>query len=220
MLQGKKIIGTLFFIILFLTACQTSNEPTSDKDLHIYTSIYPIQYLVEEIAGNTAVVQSIYPPGVDAHTYEPTTKEITKIAEGDAFIYLGRGMESFAESAAETLQSQGVLFVEIGEDESLFNGDSNERTDHEHTSDLDPHIWLDPLRMINMGERIKDELASLHPENEQQYMDNLNQLKSKLTMLDNEFKEILDKKDNKQIIVTHAAYGYWEERYGIEQIAI
>src|SRR5699024_6897935 len=34
------------------------------------------------------------------------------------------------------------------------------------------------------------------------------------------FTNTLENKEQKDILVSHAAYGYWEERYGIQQIAI
>ena len=38
--------------------------------------------------------------------------------------------------------------------------------------------------------------------------------------LDHTFKEKLSDKKDPVILVSHAAYGYWNDRYGIEQIAI
>lgn len=219
-MKGKLLFGFLLLLFL-LTACNSSNENTENEQLIIYTSIYPIQYVAEEITGDNATVKSIYPPGVDAHTYEPTSKEITELAKGNAFIYLGAGMESFAETAADALKSQDILFIEIGEHDHLFTEDEHKHDDHGHDhGDHDPHIWLDPLRMIEIGEIVKDELVTLNPEKEGEYVENFKALKEDLTTLDEEFTETLETKENKQLLVSHAAYGYWEERYGIEQIPI
>ena len=219
-MKGKLLFGLLLLLFL-LTACNSSNENTENEQLIIYTSIYPIQYVAEEITGDNATVKSIYPPGVDAHTYEPTSKEITELAKGNAFIYLGAGMESFAETAADALKSQDILFIEIGEHDHLFTEDEHKHDDHGHDhGDHDPHIWLDPLRMIEIGEIVKDELVTLNPEKEGEYVENFKALKEDLTTLDEEFTETLETKENKQLLVSHAAYGYWEERYGIEQIPI
>ena len=219
-MKGKLLFGFLLLSLL-LTACNSSNENKKNDQLIIYTSIYPIQYVAEEITGDNATVKSIYPPGVDAHTYEPTSKEITELAKGNAFIYLGAGMESFAETAADALKSQDILFIEIGEHDHLFTEDEHKHDDHGHDhGDHDPHIWLDPLRMIEIGEIVKDELVTLNPEKEGEYVENFKALKEDLTTLDEEFTETLETKENKQLLVSHAAYGYWEERYGIEQIPI
>lgn len=220
-MKVKTVLG-IFLFAIFLSACNGTETP-SDSSLTIYTSIYPIQFIAEEIAGEDADVTSIFPPGVDAHTYEPTSKEITEIAKGDAFIYLGAGMESFAESAADALRSQDVHFAEIGKHENLFRKDDGHEGTHgdEHDDgDFDPHIWLDPLRMIEMGDIIKDELIELNSDDKEAYNENFNLFKEKMLTLDEQFINTLESKANKHIIVSHAAYGYWEERYGIKQIPI
>ncbi|MEC5424982.1 zinc ABC transporter substrate-binding protein [Virgibacillus sp. C22-A2] len=235
------ILGSVIAVIS--TGCSSADQTSTNNSeaLTIYTSIYPIQYAVEQIGGDSVSVNTVYPPGVDAHTYEPTSKDITSIAKSDAFIYLGAGMEGFAESAANALSSQDVQLLEIGENDELFHAEEvsdhknghdddsdnhedeheDEQTDDEHNhGDHDPHIWLDPLRMIELAEMIKEELISLNPEEEAQYNENFTSLKSDLVILDESFAEIINMKNNKHILVSHAAYGYWEERYGIEQLAI
>lgn len=260
----KKIftIISAFILVFVISGCSSnssSKEPndTKGKKLEIYTSIYPLQYITEQIGGDNVTVKSIYPPGVDAHTYEPTSKEMTDMAKSDAFIYLGAGMESFAETAASALSKQDVKFIEIAKHEALFSKSSDGHDGHDHGTDTDhnaeadndhdehdhgaeadhnaevhddhdghdhgdkdPHIWLDPLRMIDMGAIIKDELITLNPENKKQYEKNYEALTKSLTALDQEFVTSLKDKQNKHILVSHAAYGYWEQRYGIEQIAI
>ncbi|MFD1362543.1 metal ABC transporter solute-binding protein, Zn/Mn family [Lentibacillus salinarum] len=232
-----RVMILLLIAGIFTVGCtQTKTETDTNTDLTIYTSIYPIQYAVEQIGGDSVDVESVYPPGVDAHTYEPSSKEMTAIAEGDTFIYLGAGMEGFAETAAQALDSQDTALIEIGADEALFHEDTgahnsgNEEKHEEHHHgqaeseahhhDQNPHIWLDPERMIDMASTIKDELIALNPESSEQYTENFNALKDDLLALDHQFRETLESKENKKILVSHAAYGYWEERYDIEQIAV
>ncbi|MGM8211996.1 metal ABC transporter solute-binding protein, Zn/Mn family [Virgibacillus sp. W0430] len=226
----RKQRWSLFFLIslIFTIAGCTNTVQTNDENdstLTIYTSIYPIQYAVEQIAGEVATVKSVYPPGVDAHTFEPTSKEITDMANANMFIFLGAGMESFTSTAAEALDKQNIVFVELANHEALFSEqehshhDENDGDDHEHDGQ-DPHIWLDPLRMIKLSEIVKQELIQLSPEHEQIFTENFVELEQKLHTLDGDFKLTLEQKINKDIIVAHAAYGYWEERYGINQIAV
>ncbi|TQS74731.1 adhesin [Ornithinibacillus gellani] len=219
------LVGLLFLVLL--TACTDSSSHSSDANdkLTIYTTIYPIQFAVEQIGGNNVDASSIYPPGVDAHTYEPTTKEMTHIAKADAFMYLGAGMEGFAETAEQALQNQTVTFVEIGAlQQDLFKSNQNQHHDaqedgHEH-SDVDPHIWLDPIRMAEMSEVIKDELIALDPDHKEIFEKNYDSLKEKLFALDKDLSDTISSKSKHHILVAHAAYGYWEARYGIEQLAI
>src|SRR5699024_12270180 len=74
--------------------------------------------------------------------------------------------------------------------------------------------------MIQMGNIINNELTDVFPEDEKTFNKNFKTFKDKMLDLDNKFTQTIDSKKNKDILVAHAAYGYWEERYGIKQIAI
>ncbi|QQK77044.1 zinc ABC transporter substrate-binding protein [Salicibibacter cibarius] len=86
--------------------------------------------------------------------------------------------------------------------------------------DGDPHIFLDPVRSIELAENIKDELVELLPEEEAYFEENFEQLSAGLEDVDQELQRVFDEADRNQIIVSHAAYGYWEERYGLEQLSV
>ncbi|SDK06916.1 metal ABC transporter solute-binding protein, Zn/Mn family [Sediminibacillus albus] len=222
----------LFFIAIlssiFLGGC-TNPGSQNDKAPLIQTTVYPIQFIIERLSEGSIDVKTIYPPGTDAHSYEPTAKAMTDIAESDAFIYLGEELETFASTSAEALSSEDVQLVELAEHEELFETNSLP-DDHEHEShknpdghshsDHDPHVWLDPLRMLEMADIIKGELSSLYPKQKKAFEQNFKALEKDLKRLDSQFSETLTSKDRKEILVSHPAYGYWEERYGIEQIAI
>ncbi len=215
------MITILFGLIISGCNGGINKETKDDGDLTVYTSIYPIHFIVEQIVGDVGDVHSIYPPGVDAHTYEPTTREMTRLAHGDAFVYLGAGMEGFSEKAKETLANEEIQFIDIADraDDLFISEDHEHDGDHNH-GDYDPHIWLDPIRMIQTAEIVTKELTALAPEHEETFQANLTTLEENLTHLHEQFEKTLDPKNNKQLLVAHAAYGYWEDRYGIEQIPI
>ncbi|GIO28674.1 metal ABC transporter solute-binding protein, Zn/Mn family [Ornithinibacillus bavariensis] len=217
---------SIIMIIILLFGCSSSSQVDIPKEkLSIYTSIYPIQFLVERIGGDTVVTKTIFPPGVEAHSYEPTAKDMVSIAKSDAFIYMGGGMEGFSETIASALESEQVELIPLSANEELF--------EHSHTTEIhgareeehnhhdhNPHIWLDPIRMIRMGQSVKDVLIELNPDKRTIYEKNFNNLSIELKLLDKKFKETLQNKTNREILVSHAAYNYWEDRYGIIQIPI
>lgn len=223
-MQISKAVWMTILMTGLLIGCASKDYANNHKnDIEIYTSLYPLQYVIEQIGGETLTVHSILPPGADAHTYEPSSKEIIRIAKGDVFFYLGAGMEAYAETVAQSLASQDVKLVEIGEDTSLFM--KNESTHHhddadEQHGDYDPHIWLDPIRLTQIAEKIKNELSSLNPNQKDVYEENYHHLVQTLSKLDESFQSIIHQKKNKHILVSHAAYGYWEDRYGIKQISV
>ncbi|MED4453127.1 metal ABC transporter solute-binding protein, Zn/Mn family [Metabacillus fastidiosus] len=243
----KKSALFLTLILLLATAlfgCG-NNEKTnksdakegSKKQLTVYTTIFPLEDFTKKIGGDLVNVKSIYPPGADAHTFEPTSKTMVEIADGDAFIYTGVGIEGFAEKAEESLKNEGVKFVKAGEGVELLSNEheehaheeegheheehAHEEDEHEHDhGDTDPHVWLDPVLSIKLAENIKNALAELDPNNKEQFEENYEALKADLENLDKQFTAIIEKAPKKEILVSHAAYGYWQERYGIEQISV
>ncbi|MDL4839851.1 metal ABC transporter solute-binding protein, Zn/Mn family [Aquibacillus rhizosphaerae] len=256
----KKVIRalTLFTLIFVIAACEngatdsseaSTNGQNSEEDLKIFTTVYPLQYFAEQIAGGEASVESILPAGSNPHNYEPTSEEIVNIAEANAFIYIGAGLEPFAKQISEAIESEDVKIIEASKGIDLINHshdhshdedgghehegeDANHEEEHDHEGekdnheeehahgDKDPHIWLDPIRSIQLAEDIKNTLIELKPDSEQIFNENFEELKTNLEKLDEEFHEEIDSLPGKEIIVSHAAYGYWEQSYGIEQIPV
>ena len=129
----KKILFPLALVsALTLAACSseegTSNESqsqnaSSGEQLSIYTTVYPLEYFTERIGGDLVTVQSVYPPGADEHTFEPSQQDMIKFAEADKLFAIGLGLESFIPSAKETLANQNVEIVELADfisDDSLL----------------------------------------------------------------------------------------------------
>lgn len=251
----KKNILISFIIILaaFLSGCngeKAESGKTKRDSLTLYTTIYPLQDFTKKIAGPHAEVKTILAPGADAHTFEPTQKLMVEIAESSGFIYMGAGVEGFAEAMVKTLKNEEVKIIEAssgiefhshggadhedGHEEENHTGHEEEdnHADHEESheeeanqaghnhGDVDPHVWLDPAKSIMLAENIKNELIELKPEAKKDFEENFSKLKEQLIELDNSYKSAIAEAKKKEILVSHAAYGYWEDAYGLEQISV
>lgn len=227
----RAVLSIILTSTLALFGCnkQEQEAPSiagkTDNKLIIYTTVYPLQDFTQKIGGEHVQVESVYPPGVDAHTYEPTAKTMQHIADGDAFIYVGQGMEGFVERIVKTLENERVKFVEAtaGIDLLLANHtheDGHAHEDEHDHGDVDPHVWLDPIYSIQMAETIKQTLTELKPEAKNDFEQNFASLKQQLEQLDSQFQQLIKGAKRKEILVAHAAYGYWEKRYGLKQISV
>lgn len=137
----KKIF--LFVIVAMLTllaACNEKSTGTNDKEkednkLTVYTTVYPLTYFTERIGGDAVTVSSIYPAGANEHTFEPTQKDMMKLADADLFFYIGLGLEGFVDNAKETLKDENVKFVATSNmisDEELAISTGH---DHDHEAE-------------------------------------------------------------------------------------
>ncbi|WNB90737.1 metal ABC transporter solute-binding protein, Zn/Mn family [Bacillus sp. NEB1478] len=204
-----------------LTACGNNTSTKTDGTLNIYTTIYPLQYFTERIAGKHADVTAIIPPGADAHTFEPSTKDMVKISDGDAFIYNKSKSDEFSSSVADTLKEEKVPVIDAANGIAFAHMEEHEESEKEHDHGAyDPHIWLDPVLAQQMSDNIYHQLVKLKPEAKKDFKKNHDQLIKDLQALDAQFKEKVKKAPKDTFIVSHAAYGYWAERYGLKQIAI
>lgn len=218
----KLAVTTLLLTGAILSACNKENNqsPKNKNKLVIYTTIYPLQDFAEKIGGKYVEVHSIYPTGVDSHDFEPTSKQIVKIANSDLFVYNGAGMEPFADKIKDTLENNHVAILEATKNVELIKSNEEEVHDDEDHHDVDPHVWLDPTRAKIEAENIKNELVKLMPKNKQYFESNYDKIDGQFDKLDSEFSHIISHSQRKDIVVSHAAYGYWEQHYGIKQIPI
>lgn len=231
----KKTIGLFILFILFsvfITGCsqkpneidQAENDPTTDDTLKVYTTLFPLEDFTKKIGGSHVDVTTIIPPGINAHTYEPTTKTMIEIADGDEFIFSSEIMEPYAKKIAEALKDENVKMVEASNGITMIAADEEEHTaghaDIHNHGDVDPHVWIDPILAIKLAENIKDSLIELKPEATEDFNANFNTLKMQLEQLNGSFEELIKGKESPKILVSHAGYGYWEKRYGIKQISI
>ncbi|WP_316571049.1 metal ABC transporter solute-binding protein, Zn/Mn family [Neobacillus sp. YIM B06451] len=235
----KKKTIALFILLagMLLSACggntgQTPEQKDKKETLTVYTTVYPLQYFTERIGGKHVEVHSIYPPGADEHSFEPSQKDMISLAESDLFIYIGLGLEGFVEKAKESLKNEQVKIVAAAnnlepkeshdtEEEDGDHGHEEEsgHLDHGHGG-IDPHVWLDPIYAKSLAAEITKALSEEQPENEAVFEKNYHELVTDLEELDQKFKDTAANAKHKEIIVSHAAFGYWESRYGIKQVSI
>ncbi|WP_455662868.1 metal ABC transporter solute-binding protein, Zn/Mn family [Pradoshia sp.] len=224
------IFALILTASVFLAGCGSSSSETGkdDNKLTIYTTVYPLQYFAEQIGGEYVKVSSIYPAGVDEHTFEPTQKDIINLAEADLFYYIGHNLEGFVTNAKKTLKNENVEMIAIGEevhvedeshDHEEEGHDHQEETGHDHGS-IDPHLWLDPVYAKEMAELIKDSLSEKLPEQSDAFEKNYQALSEKLDNMNEEYTEATAKTKHSEFLVSHAAFGYWASRYGLDQISI
>lgn len=251
----KKIF--LLFIVatlaLFTAACgdkSSTSDQTSDSTdkLSVYTTVYPLSYFTERIGGDLVEVSSIYPPGANEHTFEPTQKDMMKLADADLFFYIGLGLEGFVENAKKTLAKEDVTMIATADqvsDEQLamstghthnettevdhdheatekthdHEEESHSHEDHDH-GDVDPHVWLSPVISQDLALSIKKALIEKMPEQEATFTANYETLVNELQKLDEQFKTMAETASEKTFFVSHAAFGYIAGEYGLTQVPI
>jgi zinc transport system substrate-binding protein len=230
-MKRKNILMVILLIALSLNtaACSTTKVDEGEKDEIIaYTSVYPIYDFTKKIAGDRIKVELLVPPGAEPHGWEPSAKVIAKLEQSQVFLYNGLELDPWAERIAASLSKENLISIAVAEIDTIqpmtFNeeeqhGEEEYEKEHNHGS-YDPHVWLDPIIAEEMARAIKDTFIEIDGKNSDYYEENFNNLKQELQDLDRDYKEALSQVEKKDFIVSHAAFGYMANRYGLNQIAI
>lgn len=91
---------------------------------------------------------------------------------------------------------------------------------HSHSHGIDPHTWVSPKSALILAENVKDSIIEADPANEAYYMENYEALKAKLDALDQKYSTNLAQVSQKNIVVSHQAFGYLARDYGLNQLSI
>ena len=81
----KKIRNLLlvFIMMLLLSGCSLKLDSNSMDNINIYTTLYPINYLITNLYGEHSNIQSIYPSGVNPSDFELSDKKLGEYANTD-----------------------------------------------------------------------------------------------------------------------------------------
>ena len=74
-------IFCLLLITFMLSGCFFKRDTMEDID--IYTTVYPINYLVNCLYGNNSTIHSIYPTGVNINEYTISDKKLEEYSNKD-----------------------------------------------------------------------------------------------------------------------------------------
>lgn len=242
---GAVVAGTLLLGACGNTEGDNASEST-DGQLTVFASTFALKSLAEEIGGDRVNVEMVIPPGADPHTYEPTSKQMTQIAEADLFLTIGHDLEPYVESMEKSLEGQNVAFVKTAENVKLLDAadtvhvheeeghaedeghseDEHANEEASHSEDehdhgkYDPHVWLDPTNAVSMAEAVEAAFSEEAPDYKDEFAERLSTFKDEANALDAELKAAVENGSKSELLVTHAAYGYLAERYGFDQLPI
>jgi zinc transport system substrate-binding protein len=209
----------LLVCVLALSGCSAFDDDA--EGTQVAAAFYPLQYVAERVAGDLARVDNLTTPGTEPHDLELTIRETAEIARADLVIH-EQGLQpavddAVAQNAAgAVLDAADVVGLEPFADHTGDDtGEHSEDDGHDHADDLDPHFWLDPLRMADLGDAVAGSLSEIDPEHAAVFATNARSLRDDLTTLDRAFSEGLADCDRHTIVVSHDAFGYLG-RYGLE----
>jgi len=191
----------LLALALPVTGCAAS--AADDGRVRVTAGFYPLAWVAERVGGSDIDVVSLTDPGVEPHDLEPTFARTVALARADLVVVEDGLQPALDEAVEQTAEGEVLDVTDIVE----LHTDG-----HGH---VDPHFWLDPLLLADVGDAVARDLAALDPPDAAAYATNASALRADLTDLDAAFTAGLADCERHVIVSSHDAFGYWA-KYGIE----
>ncbi len=187
--------------------------------------------LVTRVVGDAATVETIMPPGADAHEFDASAQQIELMNGADLLVANGLGFEEQLLEPIEAAEADGVAVLELGEEldpipfaegEEHAEEEGSEHAEgeeHGHEGD-DPHWFQDPDRAAAavrlVGERVAevtgDDAATERAET----------FAAELEALAAEVEDTLAgvPDDRRKLVTNHDAFGYFADRFDFEVVGV
>lgn len=172
---------------------------TAGGRTQVVAGFYPLAEAARRVGGDRVEVTDLTPGGAEPHDLELSSRDVDRIEDADVVVYLGGGFQPAVEKAAERASGAAIDLLD-GED--------------------DPHVWLDPVRMQAIVERVADALAAADPEGAEAFASGKAAYLAELRTLDDAFESGLAGCARRVIVTSHDAFGHLAARYDLRQEAI
>ena len=192
------------------TACAT--EPARQVDtLQIVVTTSIVGDVVSNVVGDHAEVSVLIPNGGDPHEFQLSAKQVAEVRAADLVVAIGLGLEPSIASALDDAAADGTRVLELGPsvDPRAFPDGSP-----------DPHIWFDPVRMIDATRLIADTLEAMAPGTH--WSANAETYAEQLSEADRQIAALIDGlgADQRKLVTNHASIGYFADRYDLEVVGV
>lgn len=219
---------------LVLFACGSATGDSGRPS--VVTSFYPVEYVTERVAGDAVDITTLTAPGGEPHDLELSPRQVAEVQDADLVVYQSDFQTAVDEAVEQADRAEGTTVdaaegvtllegsgAEEGHAEDEHAGEEHSEEGHDHGHDhggVDPHLWLDPTNLEPVTERVRDALVELDPDDAEQYRVNAEELLTDLGALDEELRTGLARCEVRDIVTSHAAFGYLAEAYDLRQVPI
>lgn len=226
----KTIRNMFLTLYLLFTGCHSSNHASMDNATNqkvIYTTFFPVYDLTSRIVGDKMEVKTIIQGNQEPHDFELQTKDMAQITKADLIVYNGANMESFIPDLQQAANDDSK-FLDLSQDLTLLEtaGDDDheheEHDDHDHDR-VNPHTWLSVKNAMKQLTAIYEKVSQMDPENQEYYKERYDEAYAQFQALDESFTKAIEELPSdteKYFVVSHAAFNYLADDYGLTQVAV
>lgn len=176
--------------------------------------------LVRQVGGSHVEVATLVGPGSDVHSFSPNPGDARTLARADIVVVNGLGLEGWIDRLIRASGTKAPVVVASRGVQAIAETDPHDHGGHDH-GEVDPHAWQDIANVKVYVANIRDGLSKVDPAHRADYAAAATAYTDKLDALDRDTRDALTKipPENRRIITTHDAFGYFGKAYGMTILA-
>ena len=181
------------------------------ENINIYTSTYPVNYLLDYLYGDNSKIYSIYPTGVNIDEYDLSDRKLEEYSKSNLFVF--NSLDKDRDYAVKMINLNSKLKVI----------DSALGMSYDYSVE---ELWLNPYNYLMMAENIKNGLSEyitnpyLISNKEQTGIeDKYEELQYNISKLDSDLTTTINEGKYKTIVVDNDLFKYLE-KYGLTVISL
>ncbi len=220
----RKLSVALLATALLLSACGSDDGQSSRDPITVVATTTILGDVVANVVGDNATVDVLLPIGASPHDYQASAQQVAAIQTADLVVANGLLLEEGLSDVLESARADGANILEIGPllDPIPFAGDAHghDGGDDEEAESLDPHVWLDPVRMADAALLIADRMAAI--DDSVDWRSAATAYSAELLDADARIREALASlaEDQRKLVTNHGSFGYFALRYDLELIGV
>lgn len=204
-----KRILVMCLCVFILSGCVFKSDTM--EDIEIYTTTYPIKYLVNSLYGEHSTIKTIYPNGVNIDEYELSDRKIKDYSNSDLLVFNSLDIDrDYAVKMINNNQDLKIIDVSLG---MSYNNSIEE-------------LWLNPYNYLMMAQNVKNGLLEyvsnpylISNDDGTGIEDRYEELKYDLSRLDANLKESINNASYTTIVVDNDLFKYLE-KYNLKVISL
>lgn len=216
------MIRSSLFCLLFLFASCSRRENNPEKEVPTaLCTISPYPSLISQIAGAAIKVETLIPPGVNMHAWEPSPKEVEQASKALIWFQIREPIEHKLEKSLKE-KNPNILLVDLQQSIPLMGDEATDLSPpcgHAHDG-LDLHTWMNPLHVASQVNSIYRSLSSLLSDPNGAMKTRAKELTDSLQELDRKTQASLAPYKGQAILASHPAFGYFCQKYELVQLAV
>ncbi|NLC35646.1 MAG: metal ABC transporter substrate-binding protein [Alcaligenaceae bacterium] len=211
-----------------------SARAVSREPLPVVATFSILGDMVKEIGGERVAVTTLVGSNADAHGFEPTPRDAKALRDARVLVLNGLDFEAWLPRLTQAAGFEGQRVLASEGVKVRYFSDAHEHDhdhDHEHDDghghahahgDVDPHAWQDLSNGMIYARNIAAGLTRADPRNASYYESRAAGYVARMKALDSEVRTALAAipPENRRVISSHDAFGYFGAAYGIEFIPI